>query len=141
MSVFNKMFSAQLQQAASFVLTSTTTDAENTAFDRYFRIVRNLQKQNMVEPVICYQVISVVQALAITGRIEMAKCQSKLKKLFAVVYNNDEYLRRLVSQVMDMVMVADNAIHDNPANEALLDLMTEQPVPVQKFGPPPGPIC
>jgi hypothetical protein len=139
-------FNQSLHQWAAMYAQAETKAEEDYAFKEVLKIVREMQTQNILKPIIFYQIMMTLQALTCVAGIQFTEV--KVKKILAIIYRENEYVTDLTKQVLSAVNNADHMARENPENEPMLEQLRQQHQPVsqtshqtpQQTGPPPGPI-
>jgi len=135
-------FNRSLHQWVAMYAQSETKYDEDQSFKEVFKIVREMQAQKILKPIIFYQLMMTFQALACVAGLRFT--EFKVKKILALLYSENSYVTDLTEQVLSAV---NNAKHSGDESDG--EPVFEQPrrvnartVPssTNRSGPPPGPI-
>lgn len=150
-------FNQTLQHWVTMYMRSSDIEIELDAFTQTRLTIRDMESKKILKPVIFYQVMMVLQALTVVANLRFDP--TKVKKLLAIMYPDDEYVNDLTSQVLVAINQSEQVARDNPNNAPILDQLRErnaafatnqrpadgvqqnQRVERQtRIGPPPGPV-
>jgi hypothetical protein len=120
-----KTFSQELQQWVAAYARANDI-GENTTFTKVRAIVRDMEAQKILKPIIFYQFVMTIQALSCVSRVTFT--ETKIKKLLAILYPDDVYVAELTKQVMSAINIADETARANPANEEVLEQLRARPM-------------
>jgi hypothetical protein len=144
-------FNQQLVKWTASYVQANDKIHENDAFRQIHTIVRDMETQKILKPLIFYQIMMALQALTCVMGIELT--EPKIKKIFAILYPDDNYVSDLTKQVISAIGISFTTMQLNLNNESVLEQLHQQPsvgAPIQKqyqsnykmhsqYGPPPGP--
>lgn len=139
-------------------------DLENEPFKQVHSIVRDMESQKIVKPIIFYQIMMVLQSLTCVMKVQFSEL--KIKKIMAILYPDEMYVSDLTKQVVSAIGISVASVNMNPANEEILERVRQShaanpppPQPYQQnismqrptvvqgsrmqqvFGPPQGPYA
>jgi len=162
-------FNQTLQHWVTMYMRSSDMEVELDAFTQIRLTVRDMESKKILKPVIFYQVMMVLQALTVVGGFSNtktptgfseSKTPTKVKRILAIMYPDDEYVKDLTSQVLAAINQSEQVARENPNNAPILDQLrnaanqnnppadgvqqNNQNQRVQqnqtRIGPPPGPV-
>lgn len=140
-------FNQTLQHWVTMFMRSSDMEIELDAFTQTRLTIRDMESKKILKPIIFYQVVMVLQALTVVGGMRFDPI--KVKKLLAILYPDDEYVKDLTSQVLAAINQSEQIARDNPNNAPILDQLrninnaqnNQRPVqPTVRIGPPAGPV-
>jgi len=133
-------FNQSLHQWAAMYARAETKYDEDYAFKEVIKIIREMQGQKILKPIIFYQIMMTLQALTCVAGVRFS--EFKVKKILATMYSENSYVTDLTAQVLSAINNAEhsaNESHNAPAMEEMRNY-SSQTVIQPNVGPPPGPI-
>lgn len=132
-------FNQTLQHWVTMYMRSSDTEIEMDAFTQTRLTVRDMESKKILKPVIFYQVMMVLQALTVVANIRFdstgfseSKTPNKVKKILAIMYPDDEYVKDLTSQVLAAINQSEQVARENPNNAPILDQLRHFPMEMSR---------
>jgi len=133
-------FNRSLHQWAAMYARAETKHDEDYAFKEVIKIIRDMERQKILKPIIFYQIMMTLQALTCVAGIKFT--EFKVKKILATMYSENSYVTDLTTQVLSAINTAEhcgNESHNEPTMEEMRNY-SSQSIIQPNVGPPPGPI-
>lgn len=123
-------FNQTLQHWVTMYMRSSDMEIEMDAFTQTRLTVRDMESKKILKPVIFYQVMMVLQALTVVANIRFDPI--KVKKILAIMYPDDEYVKDLTSQVLAAINQSEQVARENPNNAPILDQLRHFPTEMSR---------
>jgi IS30 family transposase len=120
----------QTQQWTAAYL-QASEQAEPFLFNKVREIVRKMQDDGLLKPLIFHQLVMIIQTLKVMNAVPEETFQIRVKKIFALLYHENDTCTKLVEQVTQQIEQTKQHVQNR-------GFQAVQPNRQVKRGPPAG---